>query len=157
MKKFYYLLNIECREKNFCLYIDHGRHKAKYIRLQPHRHNPLKGTVEMLKNHYAYYHKKHYGYKKLYHSYQRKNLICNISAGKLIVSAVVAVGITLNPVVITLKQWSVSLSKRWQHSRNVTKRLRKQILQGSSTKKSLTKFDFTSGVNLSTKKRSSTD
>ena len=44
--------------------------------------------------------KKHYGYEKLYHSYQRKHLICNISAGKLIVSAAVAGGITLNPVVI---------------------------------------------------------
>jgi len=59
-----------------------------------------KGTVEMLKNLYAYYHKKHYGYEKLYRSCQRKNLICNISAGKLIVSAAVAGGITLNPVVI---------------------------------------------------------
>ena len=56
--------------------------------------------IEMLKNLYAYYHKKHYGYEKLYRSFQRKNLICNISAGKLIVSAAVAGGITLNPVVI---------------------------------------------------------
>jgi len=50
-----------------------------------------KRTVEMLKNLYAYYHKKHYGYEKLYCSYQRKNVV---------VSAAVAGGITLNPVVI---------------------------------------------------------
>ena len=59
-----------------------------------------KGMIEMLKNLYAYYHKKHYGYEKLYRSFQRKNLICNISAGKLIVSAAVAGDITLNSVVI---------------------------------------------------------
>jgi len=59
-----------------------------------------KRTAEMLKNLYTYYHKKRYGYEKLYRSYQRKNLICNISGGKLIVSAAVAGGITLNPLVI---------------------------------------------------------
>jgi len=59
-----------------------------------------KGTVDMLKNLYAYYHKKHYGYEKLYRSYQRKNLLCNISAGKLLVSAAVADSITLTPVVV---------------------------------------------------------
>jgi len=57
----------------------------------------FKGTVDMLKNLYAYYQKKHYSYEKLYRRYQQKNLICNISTGKLIVSAAVAGGITLNP------------------------------------------------------------
>ena len=59
-----------------------------------------KKTVVILKKLYAYYHKKHYGYEKLYRSYQRRNLICNLSAGKLIISAAVAGGITLNPVVV---------------------------------------------------------
>ena len=44
--------------------------------------------------------KKHYGYEKLYRFYRRRNLICNLSAGKLIISAAVAGGITLNPFVI---------------------------------------------------------
>ena len=59
-----------------------------------------KGTIAVLKDLYAYYHKKPYGYEKLYHCYRRKNFICNLSPGKLIISAAVAGGITLNPVVI---------------------------------------------------------
>ena len=59
-----------------------------------------KEMVAILKNLYAHYHKKHYGYEKLYRFYRRRNLICNLSAGKLIISAAVAGGITLNPVVI---------------------------------------------------------
>jgi len=31
-----------------------------------------KGMIEMLKNLYAYYHWKHYGYEKLYRGFQRK-------------------------------------------------------------------------------------
>ena len=38
--------------------------------------------------------------KKLYRGFRRKNFVCNLSAGKLIISAAVAGGITLNPVVI---------------------------------------------------------
>jgi len=49
-----------------------------------------KGTIEMLKNLYTYYHKKHYGYEKLYSSFQRKNLLCNIVAGKAIITSAVA-------------------------------------------------------------------
>ena len=45
-----------------------------------------------MKDLYAYYHKKHYGYEKLYRG--------NLSAGKLIISAAVAGGITLNPIVM---------------------------------------------------------
>ena len=59
-----------------------------------------KGTVAILKNLYTHCHKKHYGYEKLYRYYRRRNLICNLSAGKIIISAAVAGGITLNPVVI---------------------------------------------------------
>ena len=56
--------------------------------------------VKFLKNLYAFYHKKHYGYEKLHRSFRRKNFVCNLSAGKLIISAAVAGGITLNPVVM---------------------------------------------------------
>ena len=55
--------------------------------------------VKPLKDLCAYYHKKH-GYEKLYRGFRRKNFVCNLSAGKLIISAAVAGGITLNPVVI---------------------------------------------------------
>ena len=48
----------------------------------------------------AYYHKKHFGYEKLYRSFRRKNFVCYLSASNLIISAAVAGGITLNPVVI---------------------------------------------------------
>ena len=50
----------------------------------------LESEVRILKDLYAYYHKKHYGYQKL----------CNLSTSKLIISAAVAGGITLNPVVM---------------------------------------------------------
>ena len=60
----------------------------------------LESEGRILKDLYAYYHKKHYGYQKLYKSYPRKNFICNLSASKLIISAAVAGGITLNPVVM---------------------------------------------------------
>ena len=59
-----------------------------------------KGTIEMLKNLYVYYHRKHYGYDKLYRGYQRKNLVCNILAGKALITSAIAGGITLNPIVI---------------------------------------------------------
>ena len=53
-----------------------------------------------MKDLYAYYHKKHFGYEKLYRGFRRKNFVCNLFAGKLIIIAAVAGGITLNPVVI---------------------------------------------------------
>ena len=61
---------------------------------------PSTEKVKILKDLYAYYHKKHYGYEKLHRGFRRKNFVCNFSAGKLIISAAVAGGITLNPAVI---------------------------------------------------------
>ena len=49
---------------------------------------------------YGFYHKKHYGYEKLHRGFRRKNFVCNLSAGKLIISAAIAGGITLNPAVM---------------------------------------------------------
>ena len=59
-----------------------------------------KEKVEKMKDLYAYYHKKHYGYEKLYRGFRRRNFVCNLSAGKLIISAAIAGGITLNPAVM---------------------------------------------------------
>jgi len=59
-----------------------------------------KEKVKILKDLYAHYHKKHFGYAKLYRGFRRKNFVCNLSAGKLIISAAIAGGITLNPVVM---------------------------------------------------------
>ena len=56
--------------------------------------------VKILEDLYGYYHKKHYGYEKLHRSFRRKNFFFNLSAGKLIISAAVAGGITLNPAVM---------------------------------------------------------
>ena len=59
-----------------------------------------KEKVKILKDLYGYYHKKHYGYEKLHRGFRRKNFVCKLSAGKLIISAAVAGGITLNPAVM---------------------------------------------------------
>ena len=59
-----------------------------------------KEKVKFLKNLYTHYHKKHYCYEKLHHGFRRKNFVCNLSAGKLIISAAIAGGITLNPAVM---------------------------------------------------------
>ena len=56
--------------------------------------------VKLLKDLYTHYHKKHYGYEKLHRGFRRKNFVCNLSAGKLIISAAIAGGITLNPAVM---------------------------------------------------------
>ena len=57
--------------------------------------------VVLLKNLYGHYHQKHYGYKRLYRGLQRRNFLCNLSAGKIIISAAVAGSITLNPATLT--------------------------------------------------------
>ena len=94
--------------------------------------------VKILKDLYGYYHKKHYGYEKLHRGFRRKNFVCNLSAGKLIISAAVAGGITLNPIVMA--------------TLNTIRKQNKQILPVSNTKKYLMRFAFTSEVKLSTKK-----
>ena len=57
--------------------------------------------VKLLKDLYGFYHMKHYGYEKLHRGFRRKNFVCNLSAGKLIISAAIAGGITLNPAVMS--------------------------------------------------------
>ena len=47
----------------------------------------------------------------MYCGFRRKNFVCNLSAGKLIISAVVAGGITLNPGVGLILKAVASLKK----------------------------------------------
>ena len=134
--------------------VDTRRNIFDFNHIDPTR---SKGTVEMLKNLNAYYHKKHYGYEKLYRSYQRKNLICNISAGKLIVSAAVAGGITLNPVVIATLTGVGLIVKAVATFKKYDKKVEKANFARIEYKKILDEIRFYLRVNLSTKKRSSTD
>ena len=55
-----------------------------------------KETVDMLKR----LDKKHWGYEKLFRTFQCRNLLCNVVAGKAVLSGAVAVGVTLQPAVI---------------------------------------------------------
>ena len=111
-----------------------------------------KEKVKILKDLYAYYHKKHYGYEKLHRGFRRKNFVCNLSAGKLIISAAVAGGITLNPVVIATLSGVGLILKAVASLKKYDKKKNKQILPVSNTKKALMRFAFTSVVKLSTKK-----
>ena len=115
------------------------------------------GTIEMLKNLYVYYHKKHCGYEKLYRSFQRKNLLCNIVAGKAVITSAVAGGITLNPIVFASLTGFGLVVKALASFKKCDKKTRKRTSPGSSTIKSLTRFGFISEANLSTKKPSLTN
>ena len=111
-----------------------------------------KEKVKILKDLYGYYHKKHYGYEKLHRGFRRKNFVCNLSAGKLIISAAVAGGITLNPIVIaTLTGVGLTL-KALASLKNTIRKQNKQILPVSNTRKFLMRFAFTSETKLSTKR-----
>ena len=117
-----------------------------------------KEKVKKMKDLYVYYHKKHFGYEKLYRSFRRKNFVWNLSAGKFIISAAVAGGITLNPVVIaTLTGVGLILKAVAIALRNTIRRQNKQILPGSNTKKSLMRFASISEAKLSTKRSFSID
>ena len=89
-----------------------------------------KGTIEMLKNLYAYYHKKHYGYEKLYRSFQRKNLLCNIVAGSSIIASAVTGGITLNPFAFASLTGFGLIVKGVASFKNTTKNRKSQLRQG---------------------------
>ena len=108
--------------------------------------------VKILKDLYAYYHKKHYGYEKLHRGFRRKNFVCNLSAGKLIISAAVAGGITLNPAVMaTLTGVGLTL-KAVASLKKYDKKTEQANFALSNTKKYLMRFAFTSEVKLSTRR-----
>jgi len=116
-----------------------------------------KGTIEMLKNLYAYYHRKHYGYEKLYRGFQRKNLLCNIVAGKAIITSAVAGGITLNPIVFaSLTGFSLVVKAVAGFKKFDKKAEKANFARVEYKKKSLMRFGFISEANLLTKKPSST-
>jgi len=111
-----------------------------------------KGTIEMLKN----LHRKHYGYEKLYLGLQRKNLLCDIVAGKAIITSAFAGGITLNPVVFASMTGFGLVVKAVASFKKYDKKAEKANFARVEYKKSLMRFDFISGVNLLTKKPLST-
>ena len=109
--------------------------------------------VKLLKDLYAFYHKKHYGYEKLHRGFRRKNFVCNLSAGKLIISAAIAGGITLNPAVMaTLTGVGLTL-KAVASLKKFDKKWNEQIWPVSNTRKSLTRFAFTPEAKISTRRR----
>ena len=105
-----------------------------------------------MKDLYAYYHKKHFGYEKLYRDFQRKNFVCNLSAGKFIISAAVAGGITLNPVVIATLTGVGLILKAVASLKKYDKKTEEANFAGSNTKKSLMRFASTSEAKLSTER-----
>ena len=108
--------------------------------------------VKILKDLYGYYHKKHYGYEKLHRGFRRKNFVCNLSAGKLIISAPVAGGITLNPAVMATLTGVGLILKAVASLKKYDKKTEQQILLVSNTKKYLMRFAFTSEVKFSTRR-----
>ena len=110
-----------------------------------------KEKIKILKDLYAYYHKKHYGYEKLHRGFRRKNFVCNLSAGKLIISAAVAGGITLNPAVMaTLTGVGLTL-KAIASLKKYDKKTEQANFARIEYQKYLMRFAFTSEAKLSTK------
>jgi len=111
-----------------------------------------KEKVKILKDLYAYYHKKHYGYEKLHRGFGRKNFVCNLSAGKLIISATVAGGIMLNPVVIATLTGVDLILKAVASLKKYDKKTEQVNFARIEYQKSLMRFAFTSEAKLSTKR-----
>ena len=111
-----------------------------------------KEKVKLLKDLYAFYHKKHYGYEKLHRCFRRKNFVCNLSAGKLIISAAIAGGITLNPAVMATLTGVGLILKAVASLKKFDKKWNEQIWPVSNTRKSLTRFAFTSEAKISTRR-----
>ena len=108
--------------------------------------------VKLLKDLYTHYHKKHYGYEKLHRGFRRKNFVCNLSAGKLIISAAVAGGITLNPAVMATLTGVGLILKAVASLKKFDKKWNEQIWPVSNTRKFLTRFAFTSEAKFSTRR-----
>ena len=111
-----------------------------------------KEKIKILKDLYGFYHKKHYGYEKLHRGFPRKNFVCNLSAGKLIISAAVAGGITLNPAVMATLTGVGLILKAVASLKKYDKKRNEQILPVSNTRKYLLRFAFTSEAKFSTRR-----
>ena len=77
----------------------HPRRPHQHFRLQPQGPESFEGDCRDVEKALRLYHKKHWGYDKLFRDFQHRNLFCNVVAGKAIISSAVAGAITLNPVV----------------------------------------------------------
>ena len=98
--------------------------------------------VKLLKDLYTHYHKKHYGYEKLHRGFRRKNFVCNLSAGKLIISAAIAGGITLNPAVMATLTGVGLLLKAVASIKNYDKKMERANLARVEYQKILDKIRF---------------
>ena len=98
--------------------------------------------VKLLKDLYAFYHKKHYGYEKLHRGFRRKNFVCNLSAGKLIISAAIAGGITLNPAVMATLTGFGLLLKAVASIKNYDKKMERANLARVEYQKILDEIRF---------------
>ena len=111
-----------------------------------------KEQVKKMKDLYAYYHKKHFGYEKLYRSFRRKYFVCNLSAGKFIISAAVVGGITLNPVVIATLTGVGLILKGVASLKRYDKKTEQANFARIEYQKVLVRFASTSEAKLSTKR-----
>ena len=98
--------------------------------------------VKLLKDLYTHYHKKHYGYEKLHRGFRRKNFVCNLSAGKLIISAAIAGGITLNPAVMATLTGVGLLLKAVASIKNYDKKMERANLARIEYQKILDEIRF---------------
>jgi len=81
--------------------------------------------------------KKNYGYEKLYRNYQRKNLVCNVVAGKAVITSVVAGGITLSPIVfVSFTAFGIIVKIVESAKKNTPKKSEELTLHEQSTKNS---------------------
>ena len=101
-----------------------------------------KEKVKLLKDLYGFYHKKHYGYEKLHRGFRRKNFVCNLSAGKLIISAAIAGGITLNPAVMATLTGVGLLLKAVASIKNYDKKMERANLARIEYQKILDEIRF---------------
>ena len=111
-----------------------------------------KEKVKLLKDLYTHYHKKHYGYEKLHRGFRRKNFVCNLSAGKLIISAAIAGGITLNPAVMATLTGVGLILKAVASLKKFDKKVERANLARIEYQKSLMIFAFTSEAKFSTRR-----
>jgi len=91
-----------------------------------------KGTIEMLKSLYAYYHKKHQGYEKLYRDFQRKKSVLQYFGRQGNHNFSSCQGYHFEPHFVRFLAWLWPRCKNGGNLQNMTKKLRKPTSPGSS-------------------------
>ena len=84
--------------------------------------------------------------------FEEKNVVCNLSAGKLIISAAVAGGITLNPAVMATLTGVGLILKAVASLKKYDKKTEQANFARIEYQKSLTRFAFTSEAKISTRR-----